>query len=391
MNLEVVTLDSIEVAVTGPDPSVLRLGLLVPLSGSLGLTGPSALGAAALAVAEVNAGGGVRGKALEVVSLDAGRNPFDVAGLAGVVGGGGRVGGVGGLAGAGLVDAFVGFHTSDVHRAVEKALGGRTPYIFTPPHEGGSRAPGVVLMGDGPAKQLTTSIEWLVQHRHVRRWALIGNDYIWPQAVHRAAGPLIRAAGGQVLLERLAPLGLAAFGLDPEEMTDRILGELLRSGVDGVLLSLVGSDLARFNRAFQGSSLSSRVVRLSGALEENGLLAAGGDHTGELYAAMRSFAGQRDARREALADRYREAFGDDAPVLDAYAEGCYDGVHLVAALNAIGSLDATNATAAATHLLREPDAFDSQLAWSTAPLGAPPGEVHLARADGFDLAVVTAR
>lgn len=379
MNLEVVTLDSIEVAVTGPDPSVLRLGLLVPLSGSLGLTGPSALGAAALAVAEVNAGGGVRGKALEVVSLDAGRNPFDVAGLAGS------------LAGAGLVDAFVGFHTSDVHRAVEKALGGRTPYIFTPPHEGGSRAPGVVLMGDGPAKQLTTSIEWLVQHRHVRRWALIGNDYIWPQAVHRAAGPLIRAAGGQVLLERLAPLGLAAFGLDPEEMTDRILGELLRSGVDGVLLSLVGSDLARFNRAFQGSSLSSRVVRLSGALEENGLLAAGGDHTGELYAAMRSFAGQRDARREALADGYREAFGDDAPVLDAYAEGCYDGVHLVAALSAIGSLDATNATAAAAHLLYEPDAFNAHRAWSTAPLGPPPGEVHLARADGFDLAVVTAR
>lgn len=379
MNLEVVTLDSIEVAVAGPDPSVLRLALLVPLSGSLGLTGPSALGAAALAVAEVNACGGVRGKALEVVSLDAGRKPFDVAGLAGS------------LAGAGLVDAFVGFHTSDVHRAVEKALGGQTPYIFTPPHEGGSRAPGVVLMGDGPAKQLTTSIEWLVQQRHVRRWALVGNDYIWPHAVHQMAGPLIRAAGGQVLLERLVPLGLAAFELGPEEMTDHILGELVRSGVDGVLLSLVGSDLARFNRAFQGSSLSSRVVRLSGALEENGLLAAGGDHTGELYAAMRSFAGQHDARREALANRYREAFGDDAPVLDAYAEGCYDGVHLVAALSAIGSLDATSATAAAAHLMREPDAFDALRAWSTAPLGPPPGEVHLARADGFDLAVVSVR
>ena len=379
MNLEVVTLDSIEVAVEGPDPSVLRLGLLVPLSGSLGLTGPSALDAASLAVAEVNAAGGVMGKALEVVLLDAGRNPVDVAGLAGS------------LAEAGLVDAFVGFHTSDVHRAVEESVGGRTPYIFTPPHEGGSRAPGVVLMGDGPATQLATSIDWLVQKRHVRRWALIGNDYIWPQAVHQQAGPLIRAAGGAVLLERLVPLGLAAPGLDPEETTDRILGELVRCGVDGILLSLVGRDLARFNRAFQGSSLRSRVVRLSGSLEENGLLAAGGDHTGELYAAMRSFAGQHDARREALADRYREAFGDHAPVLDAYAEGCYDGVHLVAALSAIGSLDATNATAAAAHLLREPEAGDSRRAWSTAPLGPPPGGVHLARADGFDLAVVTVR
>jgi urea transport system substrate-binding protein len=117
MNLEVVTLDSIEVAVQGPDPSVLRLGLLVPLSGSLGLTGPSALNAASLAVAEVNAAGGVMGKALELALLDAGRSPGAVAGQAGS------------LAEAGLVDAFIGFHTSDVHRAVEESVGGRTVRI----------------------------------------------------------------------------------------------------------------------------------------------------------------------------------------------------------------------------------------------------------------------
>jgi len=378
MSMEVVTLDCTRVAVEGPDPWVLRLGLLVPLSGSMGLTGPSALNAAYLAVAEVNAAGGVMGKPLELALLDAGARPVEVAGLAGS------------LADAGLVDVFVGFHTSDIHRAVEESLGGRTPYIFTPPHEGGSRAPGVVLMGDGPARQLARSIDWLVQRRHVRRWALIGNDYIWPHAVHQAAGQLIRSAGGTVLVERLVPLGMATGGLDPEATTDRLLEDLVRSGVDGVLLSLVGRDLARFNRAFQESGLRSRVVRLSGALEENGLLAAGGDQTGELYAAMRSFVGQRDARREALADRYSEAFGHDAPVLDAYAEGCYDGVHLVAALSAIGSLEAANATAAAIHLLSEPDAVDSRRAWSTAPLGPPPGEVHLARADGFNLAVVQA-
>jgi urea transport system substrate-binding protein len=378
MNLEIVMLDSIEVAVGGPDPSVLRLGLLVPLSGTLGLTGPSALGAASLAVAEVNAAGGVKGKAIELVLLDAGRSPMAVAGLAGS------------LAEVGLVDAFVGFHTSDVHRAVEKSVGGRTPYIFTPPHEGGTRAPGIVLMGDGPARQLGSSINRLVERRRVRRWALIGNDYVWPQVVHQVAGPLIRAAGGEVLLERLVPLGLAPPGHDPEETTNRLLEELVRSRIDGILLSLIGSDLARFNRDFQGSRLRCRAVRLSGSLEENGLLAAGGDNTGELYAAMRSFAGQRDDRREALATRYREAFGDDAPVLDAYAEGCYDGVHLVAALSAIDNLNATSTTAGADHLLREPHEGDSRRAWSTAPLGSPPGGVHLARADGFDLAVVSA-
>src|SRR3712207_8624834 len=41
---------------------------------------------------------------------------------------------------------------------------------------------------------------------------------------------------------------------------------------------------------FPYTTLFRRVVRLSGALEENGLYAAGGDSTGELYACMPSFA-----------------------------------------------------------------------------------------------------
>ncbi|TDB85732.1 acetamidase regulator, partial [Actinomadura sp. KC216] len=139
-------------------------------------------------------------------------------------------------------------------------------------------------------------------------------------------------------------------------------------------------------RVFSASRLASRVVRLSGALEENVLLAAGGDDTGELYAAMRSFAGQGDERRIALAERHRAAFGANGPVLDAYAEGCYDGVHLLVALAAAGVLSAREATAAARRLL----AGDGEAeGWACAPLGPPGAGGYLARADGLDLTVIT--
>ncbi|MBB5958017.1 ABC-type branched-subunit amino acid transport system substrate-binding protein [Saccharothrix tamanrassetensis] len=355
--------DRLEVVVDGPDPGVLRLGLLLPLSGALGLTGPSGLLAASLAATELNVSG-VAGRQVQLVLVDAGRLPHEVARDAS------------GL--LGLVDAFVGFHTSDVHRALEAALGGRVPYIFTPPHEGGSRRPGVVLLGDSPGRQLAPAVRWLVERRRLRRWALVGSDYIWPRAVHRVAAGIVRSLGAEVVAARLVPFQGPAF--DAEE----IVAALDRVRADAVLLSLVGRDLVLFNRAFTASPPAGRVVRLSGSLEENGLLAAGGDDTGELYAAMRSFAGQGDERRIALAERHRALFGGRAPVLDAYAEGCYDGVHLAAALAAAGRLTPAGAQPGTAALLASAD----RGAWAAAPLGPPRSGGFLARADGLDLTVI---
>lgn len=367
--------DGTELLVTGPDAGVLRLGLLLPLSGPLGLTGPSGLSAARLAAIEVNAAGGAAGRAVELVPVDAGRRPDAVAAEARF------------LADAGLVQAFVGFHTSDVHRALEAALGGRVPYVFTPPHEGGPRRAGVVLLGDSPGRQLGPAMHWLCERLGLRRWALVGNDYIWPRSVHRVASRLVPSLGGEVVLDRLVPFPLAA-GDDPEAGFEELVSALVRAGTEAILLSLVGRDLAVFNRVFSASRPASRVVRLSGALEENVLLAAGGDETGELYSAMRSFAGQGDERRIALAERYRTAFGEGAPVLDTYAEGCYDGVHLVAALFAADRLSVREGRAAAARLLAGEGDRLTRLAWSAAPLGPPRADSYLARADGLDLTVI---
>lgn len=370
MDLDLRMKDSLETVLEGPDTSVLRLGLMLPLSGPLGITGASSLNAASLAAHEVNRRGGVRGRPLELVLMDAGSNPARAAREARH------------LADGGLVEAFVGLHTSDTYRAVEAALDGGTPYIFTPPHEGGRRRRGVVLIGDSPIRQLAGAMSWLAEHRGLRRWALVGSDYIWAWAVHSAARPLLASVGSDVVLERFVPFGLVA----REEQTGRIVEEVATARVDAVLLSLIGADQAAFNRVFGSTALAQRVVRVSGALEENGLLAAGGDTSGELYAAMRSFAGDGHPRHAALAQSLRTAFGDHAPVLDAYSESCYDGVHLAAALGWQGSLTASAAQTAAAALLSADGASDS---WRASPLGRPVFRNGLARAEGTALVPVS--
>ncbi|KAA2258047.1 ABC transporter substrate-binding protein [Solihabitans fulvus] len=345
MTEDAVLVDPLDALLQGPDRHALRVGLAVPTSGALGLTGPSALACAVLAAEEVNAAGGVRGRRLELVLVDAGRGPREVAEE------------LGRLVGAGVLDAVCGYHTSDVHRRLEAVTAGRLPYVFTPPHEGGTRAEGVVLLGEGPREQLLPVMTGLAARPSLRRWALVGNDYIWPWAVHTTAARMLRSLGAEVVLHELVPFG----GVRPERLIERVR----RSRAQAVLLSLVGRDLVIFNRAFHHAGLDRAVLRVSGALEENGLLEAGGDDSGELYAAMRWFASDEDG--DGFSARYEQRWGPTAPSLGAYAQGCYEGVRHVAELGRAESL-----TARAVSNRR----------------AAPAARVRLARADGLALTVV---
>jgi ABC-type branched-subunit amino acid transport system substrate-binding protein len=352
VQLEAGLTDAFEAQVAPRSGRTLRVGLVVPQSGALGMMGPSAVDAALLAAHEVNVAGGVRGARVDLVLVDGGGAPAVVAAEAGR------------LCWSAAVDALVGFHTSDVHRAVAARVAGRVPYVFTPPHEGGRLPFGVVRTGPDPARQLRRAVGWLTRHHAVRRWALVGNDYVWPWAVHRAARRIIADVGAAVVVDRFVPLGAA------EAHLDRLVDELRRRRADGLLVSLVGRDLVALHRGLQQAGLDRRLVRLSGALEENGLLAGGGDGTGLLYAVMPTFASLDDERHLSLAERHARVLGPTAPVLNDYAVGVYDGLRLVARLAEGGRL--------------RPELLDRGARVARAPIH----RMHLARADGLDLAVV---
>ena len=338
-------LDPLDALLTPPSRSEYRLALAIPTSGQLGLTAPGALAAAELAVQEVNAHGGIRGRELSLVLVDAGGSPLSVQAQ------------VRDLVHAGAVQAVVGFHTSDVHRAIEQVTAGRVPYLFTPPHEGGSRLSGVGLLGPGPREQLAPALTCLGGARG-RRWVMVGNDYIWPRQFHAAATDMIRAIGADVVDSIYVRFG----ELDPELLIARIAA--LRP--DFALLTLIGRDLATLNRAWAESPLRGRVGRVCGALDETGLLEIDGDDSGELFASMDWFATDRD---DGFLDRYRARWGTLAPQPGVYARGCYDGLHTLAAVAPEGVADL--------------QAFAQRVAANPRP------QVRLAMADGTQLVALS--
>jgi ABC-type branched-subunit amino acid transport system substrate-binding protein len=321
MPLAVRLLDGLEAMIQGRDPRRFRVGLALPMSGVLGLSGPSALDAALLAGTEISGARTSSDRPLDLVLIDSGAAPGAVAAS------------VAALACEHIVDGFVGLHTSDTLEAVEQALAPyRTPYVFTPGHEDARRLPGFLCSGESPVQSMT-GLARVIQERGIRDWAIVGTDYVWPRAMRAAARSVIEAADGRVVLDRLLPLGSVRSSINA------IIDELTHSPARGIVVNMPGRDLTSVLLALRARGLDRRLVRFSGSLEENTLYALDGDRSGNLYANQHSFESLPSARRQELNERYRSAFGDESPVLNSWAEHCYDGAHLLDRLDRAGLLD----------------------------------------------------
>ncbi|HWT22311.1 MAG TPA: substrate-binding domain-containing protein [Solirubrobacteraceae bacterium] len=320
----------------------LEVALLIPRHGPAGIYGPSCELCAEMAAEELNTEGGVLGRPVRLRVVDASGPPARVAAE------------IGALVDAAAVDAVVGWHISAVRNAVAPRIAGRVPYVYTALYEGGERSPGVFLVGETPSRQLLPAMRWLRQEHGVRRWCIVGDDYVWPRGTAAAARRYAPVCDGQIRDEVFVPLGTTAF--------DDVVRRIERQRADAVLMLLVGQDAVEFNRAFARAGLQDSCRRLSTLIEENTLLASGAESTRGICAAAAYFEALVTPESLDFGARYARRFGPDAPTLNSPAESCYEGMLLLAALT-------RQARELAVPAL-------SQVADSVC-YGGPRGEVHL--------------
>jgi ABC-type branched-subunit amino acid transport system substrate-binding protein len=290
----------------------LNMALVIPLQGPAGIFGPSCESCGSLAMEEINAEGGVLGRQLNLVPVDGGAAPAEVARE------------VDALLKAGAVEAVTGWHISAVREAVAPVIGGRVPYAYTALYEGGERRPGVFLTGETPDLQLGPALDWFADTAGARRWTIVGDDYVWPRRSAAVARRYLRRIGGTVCDEMYVPLGTTEFG--------PVLRRVERSGCDAVLMLLIGADAVEFNRAFSALGLDRDMLRFSSLIDENVLLASGAENTRGLMTSAGYFEDLATASSLDFAAAYFRRFGADAPVLNSLGESCYEGVRLLTAL-----------------------------------------------------------
>lgn len=336
----------------------LKVALCVPLGGSAGLWGPSALASAELAVAELNGADGMAGHECQLITVNAADD--DPAVEATLID----------LVGSGEVDALVGLHTSSVRQRIVRAVGGRLPFVYTPLYEGGERTPGVFAIGETTAQQLRPVIHWLSERKRPKRWFFVGNDYVWPHVAHRVARRCVSGCGADVVGEVFLPFGTTD--------CSQVLDQIRRSGCDAVMLSLIGQDEVDFNRAFGRAGLSGAALRLSSVIAENELLGIGAENTENLFVAAGYFADLQTDANLAFKERYNARFGQRAPTLNTFGQSTYEGVHYLASV-----FDAVRGSPMSwEQLARRPRGCQSARDAGVTAAGKRRLPIYLARADG---------
>jgi urea transport system substrate-binding protein len=182
----------------------------------------------------------------------------------------------------------------------------------------------VFLTGETPNRQLRPALRWFASELDIRRWTIVGDDYVWPRSSARAAHRYLRELGGEVYDEMYVPLGTQDFG--------PVLARVAASGCEAVLMLLIGQDAVLFNRAFTAAGLDRDLIRFSSLIEENVLLATGPENTRGLMTSAGYFEDLPTASGLDFAAAYFRRFGPGAPVLNSLGESCYEGVRMLTEL-----------------------------------------------------------
>ena len=297
-----------------------RIALLTPMCGSAGIWGPSCIASAEVAAHELNRGDGIAGRNARLILIDsaieASTPVEDIVDL---------------LIGSRSIDAIVGMHISAVRQRLAKVVRGRIPFVYTPMYEGGERSFGVFAIGDTPERQLLPAMEWIRRKYRVRKWALIGNDYVWPWVSNRYAKSKLADMSASLVYERYIPFSAPELELEVEAIG--------KSGAEAVLISLIGQDAVDFNRIFGHLGLDRKIVRLSCVIEENGLLASGPDNLKRLFCSSSYFGALATEANACFRESYHSYHGDSAPVLGALGQSVYEGMHFLASLMGDGRND----------------------------------------------------
>lgn len=180
---------------TDPALAPVRIGVIADLTGPFTVYGTSLARSAELAVAEINAAGGIDGRPVELIVEDVQTDVAVTVDRARKLVERDRVD---------LVLGPVGSDAADAAFQVVVTEGGRI-LMYPETYEGGKCDPLFFSTGAVPAQQVRPLLERL-HTEFGPRALLFGADYVWPRRTFEIAAPIIAGLGGEVAETVYLPL-----------------------------------------------------------------------------------------------------------------------------------------------------------------------------------------
>ncbi|TRC75506.1 amino acid ABC transporter [Mesorhizobium sp. WSM4307] len=315
-------LTSAAFAADGP----IKIGIPVGLSGANSVVAPSVVQSAELAVAEINAAGGVLGRQLALEIAD------DASGAAGAQKA------FDSLVFQKEVNAVITMETSAARNAGLPIISkGDIPYIYTSFYEGKSCNANLFVNAWVPEQQVPPIVDNFIKTQGAKKFFLIGSDYAFGRGMLEFAKAYIEKSGASVVGEEYLPM-------EGSDWT-AIISNLKSSGADAVITSTAGgAPNVTLTKQLRGAGVTIPYGNL--AVDEGTAKSMGADAADIFISASYVTSIGSDANKAFLA-AIEKKFGADLRTPNDLSVPEYEGIYLYkAAVEKAGSTDTAAVLAA---------------------------------------------
>jgi PAS domain S-box-containing protein len=310
--------------------ATVKLGLMPPLTGLVGLYGTEIARAGRIACQEVNEAGGVLGRLLELVIEDDGSLPDSAVAAA-----------------EKLVDrhgcaAIIGnlLSNSRIAVAYRVAEPRKIPFLNFSFYEGSILSRYFFNFAALPNQQIDRMIPWMRQQFGPRMF-FAGHNYEWPRGSIDAGKRALLRADGEVVGEEYCPIGVDA------ELIERLLDQVEAAAPDVFVPYFAGADQVRLLTRFTERGLKSRMAVVMGHYDEMMASQLAPEVRTDFYSSNTYFMSVDSAENRDILARLAGQPGvsgiwpNGNGILTNFGEGAYLCVKAFAqAANQAGSLDA---------------------------------------------------
>jgi branched-chain amino acid transport system substrate-binding protein len=314
--------------------SNIKVGMIAEQTGALSFMGGANAKVAKMVIDDINAGGGLLGRKIDLI-LEDGATTDSVAAAKATK-----------LIQQDKVDVIFGGIYSSTRQAIKgpAVVKGRTLYIYPEQYEGQECDPLIFCTGPVPAQQLDPLIPWLMQKTGAKKFYLPSADYIWPHVMNKVVRKLVAANGGTVVGEEYYPLDHMEYG--------ETVRKIMSSGAEVVFNTIVPPGVVPFFQQLHDAGFQKRGGHLICTyFDENLLSLLPAAHVEGLYGCLDYYQNVSDPFSKTLLDRYNARYpGQEQFTGGSACSGLYRGMKLwEAAVKEAGSLRQQDIIAALDH------------------------------------------
>ena len=281
---------------TASAADTIDVGVLFSLTGGLSIIEKSLSDATLMAIAEINAAGGVMGMQIQAVTEDGASDPKTYNEKASK------------LVIQDKLSTVFGSYTSASRKAVLPVFEKRNAMYFYPTYyEGYECSKNVVYTGAVPNQQLANFIPWIIKTLGRKTFFIVGSNYIYPREMAKVCKILIEKNGGKWVADEYLELGASEWG--------SMVNKIKSSGCDVVLSNVVGDSVVAFYREFKNQGFTHDKLPICATVtSEIEIAAMGAEYAAGSYTSFPYFQAIDTPENKSFIERYRAYVKDPKAV-----------------------------------------------------------------------------